>query len=856
MTAVIPQQNGVAERRNKTLIEAARTILADSKLPTTFWAEAVSTACYVQNMVLVVKPHNKTPYELFRGLKPALNFMRPFGCHVTTLNILDNLGKFDGKSDEGFFVGYSLSSKTFRVYNTRTGVAAWYIRRELNADVGNGEPKTASDDQMPGVEDGLINESDEKDKLNPQALIELYLIHLGYLPNRKRAIETKWVFRNKKDERGIVIRNKARLVTQGHRQEEGIDFEEVFAHVARIEAIRLFLAYASFMGFLVYQMDVKSAILYGIPKEEDKYVAEILKKFNYTDVKSTSTPVDLEKPLVKDGDADNVDVHLYRSMIGSLILRVRKSTTGGCQFLGNRLISWKCKKQTVVATSTTELNNVPLSNLLTKGFDAGRRVKRGRDTKIPQSSGPPIKVGDEVVHKELGDRMERAATTTSGLEAEQDSVLANCFYIISTLRWRSGEINRNHRWTNYKIFYEASLRRHLKLEDADGISSLPNTEIFEQLALMGYASDSDKLTFQKGHFSPQWRFLIHTILHCLSPKKTAWEQFSSNIATAIICLATNRTFNFSKMIFKGMVKNLAVGPIQQGEGSTVPVESHHTPITTPSTSEPPTTPPSMQTTHDAEEPATMPHDSSYLRVQSLGSDEGSLILNELTVLYTTLSKTMKDLQSDLKQTKLNYGAAYTKLIMRVKKLEHKVKSSQPKRREEWLYLILKKIWRILLNRGGELLRLIKTLYFLDQERPLLKTSGRIFGSGYRSAGKRVKDKGKAFRKKMNLFNKKEKKQLMDTKQQPAKEEMEKKNDDSQHQAESSKNRSREDSDEDNAKKQKLEEMPEKESLVRRPRSGESQVAQNVLDNSKNEKKNVAVYVRKILAEAVIRSRKM
>ncbi|GJU72784.1 putative ribonuclease H-like domain-containing protein [Tanacetum coccineum] len=88
------------------------------------------------------------------------------------------------------------------------------------------------------------------------------------LPNGKKAIGTKWVFRNKKDERGIMIRNKARLVAQGHRQEEGIDYEEVFAPVARIEAIRLFLAYASFMGFLVYQMDVKSAFLYGTIKEE------------------------------------------------------------------------------------------------------------------------------------------------------------------------------------------------------------------------------------------------------------------------------------------------------------------------------------------------------------------------------------------------------------------------------------------------------------------------------------------------------------------------------------------------------------------------------------------------------------
>ncbi|GKE23587.1 putative ribonuclease H-like domain-containing protein, partial [Tanacetum coccineum] len=125
-----PQQNRVAKRKNRTLVEAARTMLADSKLPTTFWAESVSTACYVQNRVLLVKPHNKTPYELFRVIKPTLNCMRPFGCHVTILNILDNLGKFDGKGDEGFFVGYSLSSKAYKVYNTRTR------RVEENSHIG------------------------------------------------------------------------------------------------------------------------------------------------------------------------------------------------------------------------------------------------------------------------------------------------------------------------------------------------------------------------------------------------------------------------------------------------------------------------------------------------------------------------------------------------------------------------------------------------------------------------------------------------------------------------------------------------------------------------------------------------
>ncbi|GKE13135.1 putative ribonuclease H-like domain-containing protein [Tanacetum coccineum] len=115
-----PQQNGVAERKNRTLIEAARTMLADSFLPNTFWAEAVSTACYVLNRVLVTKPHNKTPYELITGKIPIISYIRPFGCHVTILNTIDHLGKFAGKSDEGFLVGYSLQSKAFRVYNLET----------------------------------------------------------------------------------------------------------------------------------------------------------------------------------------------------------------------------------------------------------------------------------------------------------------------------------------------------------------------------------------------------------------------------------------------------------------------------------------------------------------------------------------------------------------------------------------------------------------------------------------------------------------------------------------------------------------------------------------------------------------
>nr|GFA06381.1 hypothetical protein [Tanacetum cinerariifolium] len=591
-----PQQNGIAERKNRTLIKAARNMLADSLLPIPFWAEPVNTACYVQNRVLVTKPHNKTPYELLHGRPPSIGFMRPFGYHVTILNTLDPLGKFEGKVDEGFLnndkdvafdekehdakkpksevnvspsssaqsgkqdnkskkkakgkspvessIGYRHLSDEFEdcfknssnevnaagsivptagqnsSNSTNPISAAGPSKTTASPTHGQSSFKDASqptnDLDMPELED--ITYSDDENDVGAEAnfnnletsitvspiptirihkdhhvsqiigdlslttqtrrmtrvvkdqrgLLQMFnddfhtcmfacflsqeepkRIHqalkdpswieamqeellqfkmqkvwvLVDLPHRKRAIGTKWVYKNKKDKRGIVVRNKARLVAQGHTQEEGINYEEVFAPVARIEAIRLFLAYASFMGFMVYQMDVKSAFLYGTIEEEvyvcqpsgfedpdhldkvykvvkalyglhqapracqDKYVAEILKKFGLTEGKSASTPIDTEKHLLKDPNGEDVDVHIYRSMIGSLMYLTlsrpdimfanspfdlvaysdsdyasasldRKSTTGGCQFLGCKLISWQCKKQTVVATSSTKAEYV------------------------------------------------------------------------------------------------------------------------------------------------------------------------------------------------------------------------------------------------------------------------------------------------------------------------------------------------------------------------------------------------------------------------------------------------------------------------------------------------------------------
>ncbi|GJS01166.1 putative ribonuclease H-like domain-containing protein [Tanacetum coccineum] len=404
-----PQQNGVAERMNRTLIEAARTMLADSLLPTTFWAEAVSTACYIFNRVRVTKPQNKTPYELLFGHKPIISYIRPFGCHVTILDTLSVLGKFDEKCDEGFLVGYSLNSKAFRVYNLvtkkvevnlhvkfleeksnvkgvgtlptpnvnafeeedaaeelivvpkavkhtaakvglrmsstnskaeefltelqnlktqekeaySTGISEdtpeiQAFRKELdelaqkhlrevpknkatstnsvNSGSGrdNPQPTDQDDSDMPELtifnkpQKVIFNEASYDDEgmvhdfnnlptevavspiptlrihnIHPQSQIlgdpkssvqtrskvkamqeELLQFRLQQVwilvdpPHGAKVIGTKWVYRNKRDERGVVVRNKARLVAQGHKQEEGIDYYEVFAPVAKIEAIR------------------------------------------------------------------------------------------------------------------------------------------------------------------------------------------------------------------------------------------------------------------------------------------------------------------------------------------------------------------------------------------------------------------------------------------------------------------------------------------------------------------------------------------------------------------------------------------------------------------------------------------
>ncbi|GJS98882.1 putative ribonuclease H-like domain-containing protein [Tanacetum coccineum] len=772
------------------------------------------------------------------------------------------------------------------------------------------------------------------------------------LPRDKWAIGTKWVFRNKKDKRGIVVKNKARLVAQGHTQKEGIDYDEVFAHVARIEAIRLFMTYASFKDFVVYQMDVKSAFLYGKIGEEvyvcqppgfkdphfpnkvykvkkalyglhqsprvwyetlstylldngfhrgqidntffiRRHKDDILLVQVYVDdiiFGSTKKEMRLQVKQKSDGIFISQDKYvaeiLKKSMIGSLMYLIasrpdimfavcayakfqvtpktshlhavkrifsdyvgasldRKSTTGGCQFLGKRLISWQCKKQSLIANSTTEAEYVAAANccrqvlwiqnqMLDYGFNFKNTkiyidnesticivknpvfhsktknieiryhfIRDSYEKKLIQDKhieflvfncgedyvvNMQLKIDektcnikhkyvcDEAVHKELGDRMERAATTASSLEAEQDSgsgprcqdtilgdVYAQTRFETTSKQFNDLSISKvntfgsgedinvvRHQlvlpvqvpaaeesdgfaeiidflkassvhyaltvnpiiytscieqfWATTKvqmvngvrqlqalidkkkmIITESSIRSDLHLEDVEGTDCLPTTTIFEELAKMGYEKPSQKLTFYKAFFSPQWKFLIHTITQSLSAKSTAWNEFSSTMASLIICLATNQKFNLSKYIFDAMRpgKDFSgrITPLfdtmmvqaseEVGEDSDHPTDSNQIPIVDqPSTSSQPKKKQKSRRKQRKEAEVAQDeteHEESVSTPSNdpLPSSEDSMQLNDLMVLCSKLQKQVLDLEKD-KSTQAIEISSFKK---RVDKLE-------------------------------------------------------------------------------------------------------------------------------------------------------------------------------------------
>nr|GFA29296.1 synaptobrevin, longin-like domain protein [Tanacetum cinerariifolium] len=228
---------------------------------------------------------------------------------------------------------------------------------------------------------------------------------------------------------------------------------------------------------------------------------------------------------------------------------------------------------------------------------------------------------------------------------------------------------------------ESSIRRHLKLKDEAGINSLPGAKLFENLTLMGFnVSPNQKFTFQKGKFSHQWKYLIHTIMQCLSPKSTGFNEFSSNIATALVCLATNRVYNFSKMIFDGMVKNvnnkvskflMYLRRAKNAQSSALPpvADEPTSPLRDDSQGEACLTDSGLKADQDREnipKTSTLPSDSTP-RVTSLAADEGRMQhkLTELTDLYTRLQRQQAEIASKINAQELEIS----QLKARVRLLE-------------------------------------------------------------------------------------------------------------------------------------------------------------------------------------------
>nr|GEU37125.1 hypothetical protein [Tanacetum cinerariifolium] len=711
-----PQQNRVAERKNMTLIEAARTMKADSLLPTIFWAEAVNTACYVLNRVLVTKPHNKTPYELIIGRPPRISFMRPFGCPVTILNTLNPLGKFDMKAKEGFLVGYSVNIKAFRVFNTQTrkveenlhvnflenkpNVAGqgpnWLFdivslansmnyqlvttgnqanknagHQEVNGDIGLKknvdvghtkqekvstqqyimfllwssisssykslddkagdntaddvagkkkvqEPVSEYDQALKNVLERMMNQEKEATEQSDdvrkvfQAQFNTASASRTFIPPHDllmpeledtAEIHSTGIFGNAYDEDELETNNhsyadesvgaeadfnnmkpsnvvspipttrvhynhpKAQIIQCQQFKKGGQIDKTLFikrlkgdillVHVNVDDIIFGFtkkFLYDEFEQIMHnrFQMSSMGEITFflglqiqqkedGIFINQDNYIGEIMKKFSLFSIRSTSTPMETHKPLTKDENGEDVDVHLYRPMIGSLmyltssrldimflvcaclrfqvqpkvfhlhaVKRIfsdytgasldRISTTGGCQFFGSRLIYWQCKKQTVVANSIIEAEYIvasycygqnPVYHSKTKHIEIRyhfirdsyekrliEMVKIHTDNNVADLLTKAFDVCDEAVHKELGDRMERAATTASSLEAKQDSEQFWQTTTLSTIEDGVMAITTTIDRNVKILITDASIRRHLKLGDSKGLSTLPTEEIF------------------------------------------------------------------------------------------------------------------------------------------------------------------------------------------------------------------------------------------------------------------------------------------------------------------------------------------------------------------------------------------
>nr|GEV75106.1 putative ribonuclease H-like domain-containing protein [Tanacetum cinerariifolium]GEV75113.1 putative ribonuclease H-like domain-containing protein [Tanacetum cinerariifolium] len=470
--------------------------------------------------------------------------MRHFGCPVTILNTLDPLGKFDRKEPE--FEGRKPESEVHvSPSSSKSPVESLTRYRNLSAEFEDFSANSinkvnAVDSSVSAVGQILTNSINTFSAGGPSNDVvssthgKFSYMDTSQLPDDLNMPELEDITYSD-DEEDIeameeeILQFKMQKVwvlvdlphekqAIGHTQEEGINYEEVFAPVAKIEAIRLFLAYASFMGFMVYQMDVKSAFLYRTIKEE-VYVCQ---------------PPGYEDP----------DYH-------DKVYKVVKALYG----LHQALRAWY-----------ETLANYLLENGFQKGkIDQALFIKRQKgDILLVQIYVDDIIFGS--TNKDLCKAFEKLMNdkfqiSSMGASEEFDQIVdllnassikyaltVNPNIYVSCIKqfWTSVSVKKVNDVTrlqalvdkNKVVITEATIRDALRLADAEGIDCLPNEEIFAKLSRMGYEKPFTKLTFYKAFFSQQWKFLIHTILQCMSAKWASWNGFSSYMASAIICLST------------------------------------------------------------------------------------------------------------------------------------------------------------------------------------------------------------------------------------------------------------------------------------------------------------------------------
>ncbi|GJU46446.1 putative ribonuclease H-like domain-containing protein [Tanacetum coccineum] len=575
---------GVAERKNRTPTESTRTMLADSLLPIIFWAEAVNIACYVQNRVLVTKPHNMTPYELLHGRPPSISFMRPFVYPVTILNTLDPIGKFDRKTDEGFLVGYFINSKDFRVFNTRTRKVEenlhitfhenkpnvvrsgpdWLFDIDLLTNSMNYEPVTTWNQTISAAGQSFVNADDlSTDPFMPDLEDTTDLLNTGIfsgayddedvgaednLNNLEITMNVSPIPTTKihKDHPKDQIIGDINSATQKRRMTKIFEEHAMVSYInkqrrknykdyqnylfacffSQIEPKKVSEALTDPSWIEVMQDELlqfrlqKVWRLVDLPKgkhaigtkwvyrnkkdkrvkqkdnrifiSQDKYVADILKKFDFVTVKTTSTPIKTNKALLKDEEAEDVDVHLYRLMIGSLMYLIASRP--------DIMFAMSACARFQVTPKVSHLHAVKMIfRYLKDGISDEFGVKTGsgkvNDARIE---------GNADFHQ-IVDFL-NASTIMYSLTISP-TICAS--YIKQFWSTTMTKIVNNEMQIHAKVdgktivISKSSVRGNLYFNDEDGVTSLTNSEILENLALMGYEIVYDKLTFQKAFFSPQ-----------------------------------------------------------------------------------------------------------------------------------------------------------------------------------------------------------------------------------------------------------------------------------------------------------------------------------------------------------------